>query len=445
MSNVQLDEQSEDLEVVANKDNNLAGTFDAESEGMDEGINKALQFHSNIVIRLQRIKIEDIITSNFKKVSRDKTLIGLTGVVGEWGVVTPIHVMKTEDGMYMLLDGLRRIFASLRNGQEEINAMVWDFKDKVEGKERANILALMINRSQRFKNKELWEQHQILKTINGATPNLIEYLLQLQPGDAMKMEDLMLSDFEYAEIKENFMNDTLTIDAAYKKLMNERKKENRLAKEDNMVLDGEDLPSSTEELLDSVSETQSLSVDAVKDLLDLTDTNLEGLTAEEMHDSLTDHVDEEEHVQDPKNRHPLDPKLRKAVLERDEFKCRCCGTGGQARLSNLAVHHVIEVVQGGPDTEENLITVCLNCHNLIHCVSWGKVNVNFKELPEDEQEIFKVIIKYANVIIEADKRLGKTKAQKQKEGGNPMRHPFPGEGLKENKQAFESAAKLHNS
>lgn len=53
--------------------------------------------------------------------------------------------------------------------------------------------------------------------------------------------------------------------------------------------------------------------------------------------------------------------LCKAVLERDHWKCRSCGS-----RNNLCVHHIVFRSQQGPDEEWNLITVCSRCHSGIH-------------------------------------------------------------------------------
>lgn len=408
--------------------------------GTDEesGLNSALQIKSKISVKLKTIKIDDIVTSSFKKLSREKSLIGLSGVVGEWGVVTPIHVMSMEDeGMYMLFDGLRRTFAALRSGETEIPAMVWEFEDKQEGKEKANLLGLMINRSQKYANKELWDQMQVLEEVNGANPGLVEYLLQMQAGDAMKLKDVMLSDMEYSEIRNDFLEGLLTIEGAYKKLSNERKKENRLAKEDALVLEGSAGVSS----IDDVAEDQHLSVDAVKDILDLSnDIDIDDETLDSLNRSGEARGEgDEPFVQDRKNGDSIDPDLRKSILVRDNFTCQCCGLGGEQRLATLAVHHIVEVSQGGPDIDTNLVVVCINCHLLIHTYAWGKIYVDLSSLNEEEQKTFKKIFKYGNVIIEADKRIGRTREQSMKEGRSNVRHPFPGEGLKDNKEAFKTS------
>jgi hypothetical protein len=401
--------------------------------GEDVGLNSALQIKSKITIKLETINADDIVTSNFKKVSREDTLIGLSGVIGEWGVVTPIHVLKLEDNAFMLFDGLRRLFGSLRSGKKEIPAQVWYFSDPQEGKEMANVLSLMINRSQRFTAKEQWEQMQILEEVNGASPGLIEFLLQMHAGDAMKLKDVMLSDIEYSEIRADLTMAILTIDGAYKKLCAARKKENRLAKEDALVLEGGESPSS----IDDISDEQNLSVDEVKDLLDLTSMDVGNSSLEELNKS--EEARGEPHVQDVNDRHPLDPKLKQAVMIRDEFSCQCCKTGGQGWLSVLVVHHIIQVSQGGPDAEDNLVVLCQNCHITLHNYAWGKIYVKLEELDEGERKTFKNIFKYGNVIIEADKRIGRSREQSIKEDRNEARHMRPGEGLSANKSAFAIA------
>lgn len=422
----QYDESS-----IGEQDSGVAGFKNMELE--EAGVHSALGIKSDITIKPQDIKVENIVVPPIKKYGRIDSLRGLTGVVGEWGIVSPIHVLKLEDDdSYMVLDGLRRLFSAIRVGQTTVPTLVWDFSDKEEGKEKANIISLMINRSQRFTNKELWEQMQLLEEINEANPGLVEFLLQMSAGDAMKLKDIMLSDVEYEEIRSDLMDDTLTIEGAYKKLCNERRKENRLAKEDEMVLEEGTLN------VDEVSDEQRLSVDEVDDLLELSSIDVEDDSLEGL--DRTDEAQERVYRQDPKNRHPLDPELRKEVLERDKFSCQCCGLGGEQRLSVLAVHHILEVVQGGPDTLENLVTVCVSCHLLIHNYGWGKIRVDFESLNDSEKKIFKIIFKYGNVIIEADKRLGKKKDGDEKSGKGQMRHPFPGEGLKDNKLAFKSAS-----
>ena len=54
-------------------------------------------------------------------------------------------------------------------------------------------------------------------------------------------------------------------------------------------------------------------------------------------------------------------QLRQQVLRRDGWRCQTCGS-----RSNLEVHHKEFRSQGGDDSEENLITLCTNCHENVH-------------------------------------------------------------------------------
>jgi 5-methylcytosine-specific restriction endonuclease McrA len=53
--------------------------------------------------------------------------------------------------------------------------------------------------------------------------------------------------------------------------------------------------------------------------------------------------------------------LLKQVLRRDGWRCQSCGA-----MSNLEVHHQQFRSHSGSDCEENLITLCTQCHARIH-------------------------------------------------------------------------------
>ena len=61
----------------------------------------------------------------------------------------------------------------------------------------------------------------------------------------------------------------------------------------------------------------------------------------------------------------LDPqayeKLRLQVLERDAWRCQNCGS-----TQHLEIHHKEFRSHAGCDSEENLITLCSDCHALAH-------------------------------------------------------------------------------
>ena len=53
---------------------------------------------------------------------------------------------------------------------------------------------------------------------------------------------------------------------------------------------------------------------------------------------------------------------REAILHRDNYTCQCCGK----KNCRLEVHHVKFKSDGGTDDEENLITLCEDCHKGVH-------------------------------------------------------------------------------
>ena len=61
----------------------------------------------------------------------------------------------------------------------------------------------------------------------------------------------------------------------------------------------------------------------------------------------------------------LDPvsydRLRQQILRRDNWRCQSCGT-----MANLEVHHREFRSHSGNDSDENLITLCSDCHRRIH-------------------------------------------------------------------------------
>lgn len=59
-------------------------------------------------------------------------------------------------------------------------------------------------------------------------------------------------------------------------------------------------------------------------------------------------------------RKALSKKLRFTVFARDGFACQYCGRTPPAVI--LEPDHVVPVVAGGLDTEENLITACFDCN-----------------------------------------------------------------------------------
>lgn len=69
----------------------------------------------------------------------------------------------------------------------------------------------------------------------------------------------------------------------------------------------------------------------------------------------------------------LTAELRRVVLERDHEQCVACGRGGE---NILQLHHLVYRSQGGTHTEENLATLCRDCHDDVHA---GLLDVAYLE------------------------------------------------------------------
>src|ERR1039457_4803148 len=64
-------------------------------------------------------------------------------------------------------------------------------------------------------------------------------------------------------------------------------------------------------------------------------------------------------------------QLKKRVLQRDGWKCQCCGSP-----KNFHVNHLVSRSPLGSDVIDNLMTLCASCHRQQHnkCVdSWSDV------------------------------------------------------------------------
>ena len=54
-------------------------------------------------------------------------------------------------------------------------------------------------------------------------------------------------------------------------------------------------------------------------------------------------------------------KLRRMILERDGWRCQHCGS-----ISEVEVHHIQHRSRHGEDSDENLISLCPQCHRAMH-------------------------------------------------------------------------------
>ncbi|MBY7900415.1 HNH endonuclease [Vibrio fluvialis] len=65
-----------------------------------------------------------------------------------------------------------------------------------------------------------------------------------------------------------------------------------------------------------------------------------------------------------------DPKVKAWVLKRANGVCECCSEDAPFKSSSgepfLEVHHLIRLMDNGPDTVENCAGICPNCHRRLH-------------------------------------------------------------------------------
>ena len=375
-------------------------------------------------IEFKDILFKELTYSIPLKEYRESTYKGLTQSIAELGIVTPIHVMKTdgyvkflsdggdpedfEEEKYLLLDGFRRVFAGVKNGLSGCRAVVWEFADADIGREVSVNLSLILNKVQKHDWKETWGMFQVLEMTDVVSPSTLEYLLQLDSGEAMKLKDVMMS--EYDEVMEDLLSGKKNLVQSYNQLQKLRKEEDKLLMEDQR---GISITESGEAVADE-SERPRLTDNEVKEVLDLVNSD----ETEFSDDNFGEWSGEDipDNWQDRKEGDRIDENLRQSILERDRFTCQVSGFGRglKPRYTRklLRVHHLIFVTDGGTDSEDNLITLSGDIHDLLHIIvaNNGKLGISKEEydaLDDNTKEMYRKLMKYVNIALEAKERLGK--------------------------------------
>lgn len=395
------------------------------------------------------VNINQLATLQPLKEYRSETHAGLMTSIKEMGVLTPIVVTPTETYLdfladndistseeadslgyvglrYRVLDGFRRLYACAKLGIEELPARIITYKDPDLAAETGVIMSLILNRYQRHSMPESWHMMQTLELLAAFTPASMEWLLALDPGDSLRLKDVMLC--EYPEIIEQFTEGKKTLLQAYNALQKARKEENQTARDDQRSLRDVD---GAEELIEEGTQ-QVLSDSDVRELLEMGSTDIseldednfgEGDGSSDMFGGASD-----DYVQDTKDRERISPELRSQILRRDGFMCQVCGFGegvtSSIQLGMLETHHITAVYTGGTDSPKNFVTTCSRCHAFIHILAGfnGKIGMSkeeFENVPEEQQRTIKNAVKYARVLLEAEAKAGK-KLKKYK----PTRIPF---------------------
>jgi hypothetical protein len=77
------------------------------------------------------------------------------------------------------------------------------------------------------------------------------------------------------------------------------------------------------------------------------------------------------------------PDLRSTVMERDDYACRYCGRTTADKV-RLVLEHVLN---GGPTTEENLVTACQSCNTRKGTKTWEEAGMTLHPVPLNGKSI----------------------------------------------------------
>lgn len=475
------DETSADTEVTPFR-------IDIDTDSLDSAAVEAISSVNDVVtvksdaysVRYTHISPHQVVGTKPIKDYRADTYSGLFNVIREMGVIVPVVVTPLAEyadfladnnittgaeadelgyagPRYRVLDGWRRIFASLKNNQDEIPAAIVTFHDPEVGRDLSNLMHLVLNRAQTHTWAEKWAMQQVMEESYSLTPSMLDWLLLIDAGDSMRLKEVMLA--EYPEVTDEFLSGKKDLARSYKALEKLRKAEaNPTAGDDDRKIssvdeagdlatdDTEDAPLSDEEVKnllemgDELREVRDLlNKEADTDDADIADENYGGdpipeNAAEQVgfeggddDEDMFGEVDENT-VQDTKDRKPLSKELRTAILARDEFTCQACGYGkgitSMVHLGQLEAHHKTSVYVGGSDAMSNFVTLCQRCHGLVHILAGfnakiGMTKEEFENVPDNDQTMFRVCIKLAKIILKAEEETGKA-LRKYK----PVRNPF---------------------
>lgn len=80
--------------------------------------------------------------------------------------------------------------------------------------------------------------------------------------------------------------------------------------------------------------------------------------------------------------------LRMLILDRDKYQCRICGASPDDNVHiRLEVHHIRPWSEGGISLPDNLITLCISCHEgaamIDRNVLYNKIGLRFSNLPHE--------------------------------------------------------------
>lgn len=388
---------------------------------------------------LEYIDIDKIaITQRIRKM---QSVEGLVQSIQNTGLLSPVVVMPTAtEGMYVLLDGFRRLQALARAGKTRIPCVI---NYKVNTPE-IPIVEAMYNHASKYSIKEQVDYIEYLEKEKGImNPAMIEFLLQMNSGDYTKLKDILNDNDD--DIVSKLFDGAYDIATAFRKLEQRRKKESAEEKENKKAARVyDDTEESGADQIAGAGEEVDGSALSDEQLAALT-INVENLDEDLEDSSIGEMIEEDKdlkgftpHKQKVGDREYVDPIIKKSVMTRDNSTCQCCKRGGQQYAGILDYHHILPVFLGGADTVDNGVMLCVACHRLVHLYSTDDLHIDTalisssydelddaakaryenEEIFEDEKKRFKRIIKFGSVIRKGIVAKGLNKEQYKKEHSN---------------------------
>ena len=352
------------------------------------------------------------------------------------GLLRPLMVAPLiTEGQYVLLDGYRRLLACVRCGITNVPVVV---NHRIKTTE-IPVLEAMYNLNKPYNIKDMIDYIEYLEKEKGLRdPIVIEYLLALDSGDYSKLKDVLIDNDP--DIVDKLLLGQLSIQQAFKALEKRRSKESRdekdLRKATSVYANADENGISDIEESGEVGESgEALSEDQLKSIaidVNSLDSDLDDKSLDEMVEDSNNIKGFEAHKQKVGEREYIDPVIKKSVLARDNFTCKCCLNGGESYVDILDYHHIVPVFLGGADTPDNGITLCVACHRLVHL--WGtgdlylpkeKTSVELSEMTEEDKSRyrlelarFKRIVKIGDSIRNGIAKMGMNRQQYKKEHSN---------------------------
>lgn len=346
------------------------------------------------------VPVEYITVPEFKKNSRDPngTLQGLTKQVQSMSTVVPVVLTLTEayykhlvsdkpvdefmGQRFVLLQGLRRLFATLRVKAKTIPAVVQVFDNPEVINKRLDILSSVLQRSAKPNWAETYELVQRLADTHGFEYHEIDTLVGLGVGDALKLDDVM-KDEKYPEVKDTLEKKDLK--SAYALLEKFRREDATLAAQDAVGL--QDMDGQVDYGMQIQEGVQVSSQEEVTEALGY-------LPQDDDEDSESAQLE-------------VSAAVRDAVLDREDGQCWACGLGeflesevfrqtlqvfpvsSSLVQSDVAVQQVLQVQ--GEDVPA-VLPLCPSCFALMSI--WAKTHdtgiapEESVSVPEDDRERF---------------------------------------------------------